>query len=343
MWASDEFGAVLGTRDPVALGIGEPLFASRQRAAFETRVTDASRVAYVRLMAPYMVHDLGLDAVLATAAPDYHEHVRESPPAPPPPRWTFFLDLVGVGRTHAIGERIVDDHGRRLGNLFIYGPALPASLVAFVARGDAAMFERSAQLVAPGRRAAAVMFADLEGSTALSRRMPTARYFEVIRDLMSGMDEATIRGAGIVGKHGGDGATAFFLSEQVGSPSAAARAAVTAGREIAVLGREHGVAVNVGLHYGATLYLGQVTTGGRLEVTALGDEVNECARIQESGAGGQVLASKALLERLDDGDAAALGLDLGALEYHVLAELPAASVKAVRDAGALPVAAVQLP
>ncbi len=83
-----------------------------------------------------------------------------------------------------------------------------------------------------------------------------------------------------------------------------------------------------------------MTTGGRLEVTALGDEVNECARIQESGSDGVALASKALLERLSETDARALALDLGALEYHVLAELPRATKKAIRDSGALPVADV---
>ena len=30
-----------------------------------------------------------------------------------------------------------------------------------------------------------------------------------------------------------------------------------------------------GLHWGATLYVGQITTSGRAEITALGDEVNE--------------------------------------------------------------------
>jgi hypothetical protein len=32
------------------------------------------------------------------------------------------------------------------------------------------------------------------------------------------------------------------------------------------------VRVNVGIHWGGTLMVGQVATGGRLEVTALGDE-----------------------------------------------------------------------
>lgn len=33
-----------------------------------------------------------------------------------------------------------------------------------------------------------------------------------------------------------------------------------------------------GLRWKATLYVGQILTAGRAGVTALGDEVNECAR-----------------------------------------------------------------
>lgn len=340
VWASHEMLAVLGAGSDEELGVGEHLLESRQRPAFAARVADASKEAFVRVLVPFMLHDQGLDAVLAAAAPEYREAVPDLEPEPAPPRWSFHLDIAELGRIHVIGERVVDADGRLLGNLFVYGPGLPASLLTFLARGNTAMFERSAQLVAPGRRAAAVLFADLEGSTALSRRLPTARFFEVIRDLMTGMDDAAIRHGGVVGKHGGDGATAFFLGEQIGSPSGAARAAVAAGRDVLALGRSLGVEINVGVHYSATLYLGQVTTGGRLEVTALGDEVNECARIQESATGGVLLAAKSLLERLDDGDAAALGLDVGALEYRVVADLPGAGEKAVRDAGMLPVADV---
>jgi class 3 adenylate cyclase len=50
-------------------------------------------------------------------------------------------------------------------------------------------------------------------------------------------------------------------------------------------------------------------TSGRAEVAALGDEVNEAARIEACASGGRALASKALVERLDPPDAAALGLD----------------------------------
>ena len=52
-----------------------------------------------------------------------------------------------------------------------------------------------------------------------------------------------------------------------------------------------------GLHWGTTLYIGQITTVGRTEVTALGDEVNECARIEACATGGRTLASKHLIDQ----------------------------------------------
>ena len=83
--------------------------------------------------------------------------------------------------------------------------------------------------------------------------------------------------------------------------------------------------------------MGQVVTGGRLEVTALGDEVNEGARIQQSARDGAVLASKALIERLTVEDGRQIGVDPEEVVYTSLAELPGADAKAIRDAGTLPV------
>ena len=59
-----------------------------------------------------------------------------------------------------------------------------------------------------------------------------------------------------------------------------------------------------GLHWGSTLFVGNITTAGRTEVTALGDEVNEAARIEACATGGLALASKSLIERLNADDAA---------------------------------------
>ena len=98
--------------------------------------------------------------------------------------------------------------------------------------------------------------------------------------------------------------------------------------------------LNIGVHWGATLMVGQVATGGRLEVTALGDQMNEGARIEAAAKGGAILASKDLIERLDSDDAHATGLDPDMIAYSMLGELDGASDKAIRDAGAIPVAQI---
>jgi len=58
-------------------------------------------------------------------------------------------------------------------------------------------------------------------------------------------------------------------------------------------------------------------------VTALGDEVNEAARIEACASGGRMLASKNLIEHLDPHDAAALGINADRLTYTRFAELSA--------------------
>ena len=92
-----------------------------------------------------------------------------------------------------------------------------------------------------------------------------------------------------------------------------------------------------GLHWGSTVYVGNITTAGRGEVTALGDEVNEAARIEACASGGRALASKNLIERLEPEDAAALGLDPDRVTYMPLTDLDTATEKARRDAPAIAV------
>ena len=144
----------------------------------------------------------------------------------------------------------------------------------------------------------------------------------------------------------GDGVVAFFLAEVSGSESAAARACITATRAlnaaVANVAERSGlpadaIVLRFGLHWGSTLYVGNISTSARSEVTALGDEVNEAARIEACATGGRALASKSLIERLDVDDAAALGLDPDRVNYTALAELATATDKARRDAPAIAV------
>jgi class 3 adenylate cyclase len=276
-------------------------------------------------------------------------------PVEPPPFYTSLFEYVqGDLPIATITEFCItlhNDDGKQIGAVIMYTPALPATVLSLVARGDEDMYSRMAQLASPGRHQAAVLFADLQSSAALSRRLPSAAYFKLIRALTTAMDEVVVAERGIVGKHAGDGVTAFFLSDDLGSDSAAVRAAIQAARAITEgaaraakeVGDETGLIesadchVNVGLHWGGALYMGQLVTGGRLEVTALGDRVNEAARIQESARDGEALASKSLLEHLSDEDAATLGIDPDGVIYRTVAELAGATEKAVKDAGGIPV------
>lgn len=251
-----------------------------------------------------------------------------------------------LGDQNDLALRINDDDGRFVGVMVLYRSVVPEELMQRLGRGDPSLFERMDRVSEPARRTAAILFADLEASTALSRRLSSRGYFELIRDLTDLIDSSVVAHTGITGKHAGDGGSALFLvADFAGSESAAARAAVDTARAIRS-GAEHigpaevSVKVNVGLHWGATLMIGQVSTLGRLEVTALGDQMNECARIQSAASGGTILASKALVERLDADDALLTGIDADAIGYTVLGELEGVNAKASQDAGAIPVAAI---
>ena len=81
----------------------------------------------------------------------------------------------------------------------------------------------------PARRPGSILFADLEASGELSRRLSSRGYFDLVGHLTDLIDSQVIKQGGIVGKHAGDGASALFLVEQLGnSESEAASAAVRA-------------------------------------------------------------------------------------------------------------------
>ncbi|MFL5820664.1 MAG: adenylate/guanylate cyclase domain-containing protein [Solirubrobacteraceae bacterium] len=359
VWVSEELRALRG-EDEGQIRYGQHLL--RSGTAGFAVLAEPSRECWVRTNVPFMLHGRDGDkaAIVKMVSPDLRSVVEELEPQSPPPRWLSTFDFTRdefFGRVSYIGERVQDEHGKLIGYLFLYTPDLPASLLTLLVRGERSMYERMAGLVEGKLRPAAILFADLESSSALSRRLATAAYFRLISSLRTAFDAAVSALGGIVGKHAGDGVTGFFLSEQLGSDSRAARAALEialgaddVAAKVAGSLDEDGLALNaadcrlnVGVHWGTNLYIGQVATEGRLEVTALGDAVNEAARIEQSATGGRVLASKPLLERLSPEDASALGLDPARLAYEPVAELQGASEKAARDAGSIGVADVKAP
>lgn len=357
VFISSEEARIVGA-DPGEVGrfYGKGLPRRQLEDAQYWATTDASSRDWWDLNVPIMRHYLNpesptFDEVFGPLA---RAAARVEPTTSPPRAWSSthqFPDVEGL-RTSWLGDvtfvdvRINADDGSLLGVMRLSTGDVADSLLLRLARGDQEMYERMAAVSEPARRSASILFADLEASGELSRRLSSAAYFELVRSLTDLIDENVIAEGGIVGKHAGDGSSALFLSEQLdGSEARAASAAVRAGRGIrdgAVdLGAgELGARVNVGLHWGATLMVGQVATAGRLEVTALGDEMNEAARIQDVAKKGAVLASKYLLERLDESDAQELGLDLDKISYSTVGALASPDGKATRDAGTIPVAQI---
>jgi class 3 adenylate cyclase len=319
-------------------------------------VTDETGRVWWRRNVPIMRHYLSpgdprFEEVFGSVS---EQAARVKPIEDPPRAWTSTYEFhPQLGTRRAIPRestfldmRVSDDDGSFLGIVRLGRIGLPDNLLARLGRGDRGLFERMDRVREPDRRPAAILFADLEGSGALSRRLSSRGYFELIRGLTDLIDSAVIARSGIVGKHAGDGGSALFLAVDFGgSESAAARAAIDAARAIrdgaAGLGPEGTAAqVNIGLHWGATLMVGQVATNGRLEVTALGDPMNEGARIEAASKGGTILASKELIERLGSEDASAVGIDPDGVDYSPLGELEGAGEKAIRDAGTIPVAEI---
>jgi class 3 adenylate cyclase len=327
-WASSELHAMMGAgRDE--LGYGEHLVQALSRPAWTERLgAESMSAAGERLMPFVAAHAVGYDGPGAglLSGPAVSGVV----PARPPAMWTGRLDYVDLnGRPVPIRYSVTllgHPEAGWIGAAVVMGSPLRASVLSLLTRGDEQLFERIASLATPRAEPAAVLFVDIESSSQLSRRLSTAAYFELISTVLTATDTAIARNEGIVGKHAGDGATGFFRASDAGSASRAARNAIrTAGelqREVDDLGQQPSLRLNVGLHFAPRLYLGQLITSGRLEVTALGDEVNECARVQESSRGGAVLATKLLLEQLDPQDSADLGIEPDATVYRQLSDWP---------------------
>ena len=365
VWVSTELKGLLGEADDARLGVGGHTLAALTAPAWDVLAPETER-NWVLAQVPLILADseeepvdllARLEGVLAKPQHRAHaasiaERLRAATPVSWPV-WTAVIEFQeasaaewGLGRSNRyFGARMRDTDGSLIGTIHLFVPDLPGRLVFSLAQGEREMFERMVRLREPGRQEAAIIFIDLGGSSRLSRHLPSATYFHLIRRLTTEFDATVARAGGIVGRHAGDGGSAFFLARDLGSPTAATAAALEVGlgmRRLADrLSDDVGVpdlALNVGLHWGGTLYMGQIT-GGRFEVTALGDEVNECARVQESARGGGLLATKDLLERLDQSDARRLGVHPAAVVYTPLREL-GVSDKAVRDAGDLAVASL---
>lgn len=356
VWVSDELKKFLDEHDDERLGCGLPMLEALSRKEWLRTLTPESVVTMAQEVGAFF---LGIQPDAAAGASDVIADVLEGiePRKPSLLTYTHFmyaLDQIEPYQVDVMGTALRDDGGDLVGMWAVMYSAVPPTLMQLLARGDIDMYQRMARLVEPRRRQAALLFADVQASGTLARILPTEAYFGLMRSLTTEIDALVASNSGITGKHAGDGVTAFFLADDLGDASRAAVAAIDTAlgiREVARdifaataerLGAPEGLdaAVNIGVHWGGSLYMGQLVPGSRLDVTALGDEMNECARVQETARDGALLATKPLIEQLTPEDSGKVGLDPRAILYRPLADFEGVGEKAVRDAGGLAVAAL---
>lgn len=345
-WASQD-----GRYAPVALG--HHLFSSESMALrddwrYGLTTTNLWR-EFFRLHGGLVLNDTpgGREALGQLVDPSLVDIVEELEPRDTAIYGGTFL---GTGLTRPVAAKMVahrvrDADGTLVGTVITGKPPAGMSiLIGLTFDRDLGHLERMERFMNADRYPAAILFADLEGSSELSRTMSTAAYFALGRRLVRAADQCVVAAGGLVGRHVGDGVVAFFPALTSGSPSAAARACIEAARSlraaISEVARRSNLAdddvvLRFGLHWGSTLYIGRITTTARAEVTALGDQVNEAARIEACATGGRTLASKDLIEHLEAADAAALNLNPDRLAYTRLSELTTTTDKARRDAPAI--------
>jgi class 3 adenylate cyclase len=362
VFLTDEVRVSYGVADmeAEALPIGRHWFSTewvrfRQRGGGSWTEQEFRR-EHFRQHGPYALAGMpgGHEGLRQIVDPELADLVQALQPLDLPQMWSPPSNAIRFGGEQVMTPitwiRIDDSDGQLVGVVHLGKPAAGMSqLAAAAATADLGHLERMRIVEQPDRRPAAILIADLEASSPLARRLSTAQYFAFGRRLVRAADQCIVDEGGIVGRHAGDGVVAFFLAETAGSESAAARSCISAARALrGILGDlaerteipAADISVRFGLHWGATLYVGRILTAGRSEVTALGDEVNEAARIEASASGGRSLASKALVERLNHADAADLGIDTGHTRYTPLAELATATEKARRDAPSIAVCEV---
>ena len=352
VWASPDLQRFLGSPREKELGYGRHVFEALTTDAWRRLATSESGRRLLCDLGPFVVGAAGEGANLEAIPEDFHSVLGEIESRPFTRAIATSFDHVErggesdlpVSRVNVLGMPLRDENGALNGVLVLGYMGLRPGLVSLLARGDENMYERMAKLVEPSSHEAAILFCDLQGSTDLARSLPTGKYFRLIRSLWTAIDRIVAGNRGIVGKHAGDGASAFFLVDDHESRSAAAYAALRTAREIHdrsddIFGDtiDSSCLMRLGLHWGSSLYIGQLVPGGRLDVTALGDAVNECARIQECAEAHGTLVTKDLIERLSVDDAAALGIDPEKVRYQLVSTLPAADDKAIAAAGAVAV------
>jgi class 3 adenylate cyclase/tetratricopeptide (TPR) repeat protein len=151
------------------------------------------------------------------------------------------------------------------------------------------------------QRPVSVLFADLTGFTALSRRLGAEATSELLQELLTALDGEVLRFGGSVDKHIGDAVMAVFgLPVAHGDdPERAARAALAMIDAATRVGAARGEALALHVGIGSGLVVAARTTAeADAPRTVTGDAVNLAARLCDRAPPGTVLVDDETHDRL---------------------------------------------
>src|SRR3954471_14120786 len=149
---------------------------------------------------PWILADTpgGREALRVQVDPRLRDIVDQLSPVDRPAAWSF-IDrglYTAAGTSIEIPTTVVrlrGETGQLAGFAIIGKPAVGmAALGRIAAMGDLRHFKRMQQVAKPGRRPAAIMFADLESSSPLARRLSAASYFTLVRRIARAADQCVI-------------------------------------------------------------------------------------------------------------------------------------------------------
>lgn len=143
------------------------------------------------------------------------------------------------------------------------------------------------------------LFADVRGSTPLAEKLGAVGIHEVMDRFYTEGVDALVRGGALIERFMGDQIVGYFVPGYAGHDHA--RRAIATGLDVLrvtanVRGGAPWIPVGVGVHTG-TAFIGTVgRSGGLLELTALGEDMNVAARLASEAAAGEIVCSEKTFE-----------------------------------------------
>jgi adenylate cyclase len=168
-------------------------------------------------------------------------------------------------------------------------------------------------------REVCVLFLDIRGFTAMTRKRPAGETVALLNDFFAAMVDIVDRRGGIINKFLGDGFLALF-GAPLEDPKASANALAAARDMLAAVDAWNLKRPDTTLRVGIGIHTGQAVTGTvgspqRKEYTVIGDTVNLAARLEQltKETGARLLVSSSVHKATTGADGAS---DLGPLKIR---------------------------